>query len=91
MWFKGNTLVSRRSFILCAFYYEPKAISRSFSVLLKFNNLGPILNVIMNQINSSSSSSSEFEEDLENACGLLVVADNIKTRQWVHDINLKRE
>lgn len=45
----------------------------------------------MNQINSSSSSSSEFEEDLENACGLLVVADNIKTRQWVHDINLKSE
>lgn len=39
--------------------------------------------------NNSSSSSSEFEEDLENACALLM-AGNIKTRQWIHDVNLRR-
>nr|CAD7456306.1 unnamed protein product [Timema tahoe] len=41
---------------------------------------------------SGSSSSSEFEEELENACAVLV-ANTVarKKRVWVHQINLKRK
>jgi hypothetical protein len=39
----------------------------------------------------SSTSSSDYEEDLENVCAILA-ADTVTVRRklWVHDINMKR-
>ncbi|XP_050307737.1 uncharacterized protein LOC126744392 isoform X3 [Anthonomus grandis grandis] len=38
----------------------------------------------------TSTSSSDFEEDLENVAAFLIVDDGIK-RKWVHEINKQRE
>jgi len=40
----------------------------------------------------SSTSSSDYEEDLENICAILA-ADTVSVRRnvWVHDINMKRK
>ena len=37
-------------------------------------------------------SSSDFEEDLENACAILVIKKSVnKRRSWIHNINLERQ
>ena len=40
----------------------------------------------------SSTSSSDYEEDLENICAILVAdTETVRRKMWVHDINMKRK
>lgn len=51
-----------------------------------------VLSVVMKRNrDSSSSSSSDWEEDIENAAAFIVANDGIQRSDWIHQINQRRE